>query len=29
MIKRLVGITLVLGGYALVAFGIYRIMQDT
>ena len=29
MITRLGGITLVLGGYALVAFGIYRIMKDT
>lgn len=28
MIKRLAGITLVLGGYALVAFGIYRIVKD-
>ena len=28
MIKRLTGITLVLGGYALVAFGIYRIVKD-
>lgn len=29
MIKRLAGIILVLSGYALAAFGIYRIMQDT
>lgn len=29
MITRLSGITLVLGGYALVAFGVYRIMKDT
>lgn len=28
MITRLAGITLVLGGYALVAFGVYRIMKD-
>lgn len=29
MITRFGGIALVLGGYALVAFGIYRIMKDT
>lgn len=28
MITRLAGIALVLGGYALVAFGVYRIMKD-
>lgn len=29
MITRFGGIALVLGGYALVAFGIYRIMKAT
>lgn len=29
MITRLGGIALALGGYALVAFGVYRIMKDT
>ena len=28
MIKRLAGIIFVLGGYALVALGIYRIVKD-
>ena len=28
MVKRVAGIALVLGGYAVAAFGIYRIVRD-
>lgn len=29
MVKRVIGITLVLGGYAVAAFGIYRIVKES